>query len=50
MDHLLKICEIIFWEEFLEKLEQFLGQGSKMDCLLKKGVMLMGVILIAKGN
>ena len=25
-----------FWGDFLEKLKQFLGRGSKMDCLYKK--------------
>ena len=28
-----------FWGDFLEKLKQFSGQGSKMDCLYKKGVI-----------
>ena len=28
-----------FWGDFLEKLKQFSGRGSKMDCLYKKGVI-----------
>ena len=28
-----------FLGQFLEKLKQFLGQGSKMDCFFKKGVI-----------
>ena len=36
MDHLLNNCETVFWDDFLEKLKQFSGRGSKMDCLLKK--------------
>ena len=27
-----------FLGDFLEKLKQFSGRGSKVDCLLKKGV------------
>ena len=27
-----------FWGDFLEKLKQFSGPGSQMDCLLKKKV------------
>ena len=26
-----------FWGDFLEKLKQFSGRGSKMDCLQKRG-------------
>ena len=28
-----------FGGDFLENLKQFSGRGSKMDCLLKKGVV-----------
>ena len=34
----MNIGSVNFEGDFLEKLKQFSGRGSKMDCLLKKGV------------
>ena len=36
----MNIGSVNFEGDFFEKLKQFSGRGSKMDCLLKKGVVV----------